>query len=442
VFTGSGAWWFVLGGKWGVFEERLAGFEQCERDWLSDLGESVHSYYSLYWEEFKDFVGMNASEILNLRAQDLTLLHTDPGRWRFEGMAKKFYRSLYMGRDPPHPTSTDRVKLTAVQSFFSHHRMDLKFKRGELEQPILTTKYYDIRLVDIKEAVKVCSLEEKWIVLGGKSLGQRVGVFAKIRTDDVEPLLEEEPPVPIDIRTQKKNLWAHPCLDRDALEAARELLAIRNREEDSNPYLLKGRGSRPMTRDAVNKAVRRVADKAHTINPKTWRYKERGENLRFHQFRRFLNSSLQTAGVVKDVRNYIIGHKLSSTDRAYTADNRRKAYQDAEPYMILSRTSTPDMERVKKEMLLELWREQARMLGIDPLKVRIERQKELGREPDLEEEKEALQNEIKKMTVQISKKASADDCQKIVSERDLPFMLDRGWRVVATLPSGNVVVEE
>jgi len=431
-----------VGGRWGVFEERLAGFERCELDWLSELSEGVHSYYSLYWQQFKDFVGMKASEILDLRARDLRLLHTDKGRWRFEGLAKRFYRSLYRNRDPPHPTSTDRVKLTAVQSFFSHHRMDLKFKRGELEQPILTTRYYDIRLVDIKEAVKVCSIEEKWIVLGGKSLGQRVGVFAKIRRDEVEPLLEEEPPVPFDVRTHKKNLWAHPCLDRDALEAARELLAIRNGEGDSNPYLLKGHGNRPMTRDAINKAVRRVAEKAHAVNPKTWRYKERGEKLRFHQFRKFLNSALQTAGVVKDVRNYIIGHKLSSTDRAYTADIRRKAYQDAEPYMTVSRTSSPDMEQVKKEMLLEMWREQAKMLGIDPMKVRIEKQKELGREPDMEEEKKALQNEIRKMTVQASKTACAGDCQKIVSEKDLPYMLDRGWRVVATLPSGNVVIEE
>jgi hypothetical protein len=432
----------VVGGRWGVLEERLAGFEQCERDWLGELSEGVHSFYSLYWQEFKDFVGMKASEILDLRAQDLKLLHTDRGRWRFEGLAKRFYRSLYRSRDPPHPTGTDRVKLTAVQSFFSHHRMDLKFKRGELEQPILTTRYYDIRLIDVKEAVKVCSLEEKWIVLGGKSLGQRVGVFAKIRKDEVKPLLEEEPPVPIDIRTHKKNLWAHPCLDRDALEAAKELLAIRNKEEDNNPYLLKGKGDRPMTRDAINKAVRRVADKAHAVNPKTWRYVERGENLRFHQFRKFLNSSLQTAGIVKDVRNYVIGHKLSGTDRAYTADLRRKAYQDAESYMIISRTSTPEMERVKKEMLLELWREQAKMLGIDPLKVRIERQKDLGREPDLIEEKEALQNEIKKMTVTASKTASADDCQKIVSEEDLPYMLDRGWRVVTTLPSGKIIIED
>jgi len=100
------------------------------------------------------------------------------------------------------------------------------------------------------------------------------------------------------------------------------------------------------------------------------------------------------------------------------------------------------MEQVKKEMLLELWREQAKMLGIDPMKVRIEKQKELGREPDLEEEKKALQNEIRKMTAPASKTASTEDCQKIVSEKDLPYMLDRGWRVVATLPSGNVVIEE
>ena len=38
------------------------------------------------------------------------------------------------------------------------------------------------------------------------------------------------------------------------------------------------------------------------------------------------------------------------------------------------------------------------------------------------------------------KKREEHDCQRIVSEKELPKYLKRGWRVQAVLPSGNVVI--
>lgn len=47
-------------------------------------------------------------------------------------------------------------------------------------------------------------------------------------------------------------------------------------------------------------------------------------------------------------------------------------------------------EDVRKEMLLSLWRDQAKMYGIDPMKVRIEKENILGRQPNADEELEVL----------------------------------------------------
>jgi len=50
-------------------------------------------------------------------------------------------------------------------------------------------------------------------------------------------------------------------------------------------------------------------------------------------------------------------------------------------------------------MLLEVFRDQAKAWGLDRMKVQIERQKELGRPLTSDEERRALQIEIRKLTL-------------------------------------------
>jgi len=88
----------------------------------------------------------------------------------------------------------------------------------------------------------------------------------------------------------------------------------------------------------------------------------------------------------------------------------------------------------RKELVLEAIRRFAESFGIDPMKVRIEKKKELGREPEAEEEIQAIQNEIKKM------KSGNDDPKKIVSEDELDHYLAEGWDVQTVLPSGKILI--
>jgi len=280
-------------GKWlkgSRTQSALESFEPCETDWLKELSESTRNNYPRYWQEFKEFVGLKASEIMKLRADDMALRRDDPNRWRFEDLAKSFYHNLYKDRQPRNPIGIDKQKLTAAQSFFSHKRMRLEFKRGEIKEPVHTTVKYEYTLQDLEAAKKFGDITERWIFLGGKSLGQRIEVFLDLKIDDIKPLLDEEPPVPIN---KVSGLKAHPCLDRDALEAARDLVATRS---DDNPFMLPGKGGKgKMTEQGVNKAIRRVADLAHRANPRLFRYRERKETARFHGFRAFLNGALQNA---------------------------------------------------------------------------------------------------------------------------------------------------
>jgi DNA-binding NtrC family response regulator len=54
-------------------------------------------------------------------------------------------------------------------------------------------------------------------------------------------------------------------------------------------------------------------------------------------------------------------------------------WRKAGPLLTLS--GAEDVERLKKNMVLEAMRYLAESFGIDPMKIRIERQRRLGREP-------------------------------------------------------------
>jgi len=145
-------------------------------------------------------------------------------------------------------------------------------------------------------------------------------------------------------------------------------------------------------------------------------------------------------------RVFFMGHK-GDIEARYTTnkgvlpidliEDMRLAYLRCEPYICTAQQETVD----KKIMLLEMWREQAKLYGIDPVKVKIEKQKKLKREPDTDEEKEALQQEIKKLQFK-PEKLKQDKTRfknKLVRERDLEKHLNAGWEMVQTVNSKILV---
>jgi len=387
--------------------------EPREREWIESKRRSTAKYYPTYWTQFKDYAGMTAGEILQLRAGDLQLMHTDPRRWRFEDLVRKYYKGLYRDSELGVPTGTDRMKLTVVQSFFRFHRMALVFKPGEIDIPASKREYYEYSMADMEAVKEHGSLEARWVFLGGKSLGQRINRFRWLRREQVQPLLEEEPPTPIDIQTTKRVVVAHPCLDRDAIEAAKALLASHN-----DPFVLPGKGGgKPMTEMNIWKIVNRTADLCHSINPRVFRHRERNERLRFHNLRKFLNAALQNAHVDRDLREWIVGHKLSSTAAAYTTHERRKAYEDAAQYLLLPRHIDREERRRVIEEIEKEYGERLRRLSIDVKKLKEEQHPALA-------EEEAPGKE-----------------RTVIGEGELENHLNHGWDFVSVLPSGRVLIE-
>ena len=141
-------------------------------------------------------------------------------------------------------------------------------------------------------------------------------------------------------------------------------------------------------------------------------------------------------------RQFFMGHKGDIEARYTTNKGRltpdmiedmRRAYLVSDFYLTTHQVSSDDSKL--KELLLQQWRQQAELYGIDPMKVKFEKEQEVS-ELGADDEIKALQMEIVKRTapdVQTNgalSKNGNDMKHKIVTEDKLVDHLNNGWSLV------------
>jgi len=107
----------------------------------------------------------------------------------------------------------------------------------------------------------------------------------------------------------------------------------------------------------------------------------------------------------------------------------RNAFAASSQYLETAQRQESD----KKEMLLEMWRQQARMYGLDPMKVRIEKEKEFGKDLSFDEELEFMTIEIKKIAIPQRNNNEKPYQSQIVTENELVTFIEEGWEIVREL---------
>jgi hypothetical protein len=162
-------------------------------------------------------------------------------------------------------------------------------------------------------------------------------------------------------------------------------------------------------------------------------------HIHAHEFRDLFKSLCTLNGVSGVASEFFLGHKLDKTgyDKSpeYDVEWFRREYSKVEPQLNLL-SGSGKMEEIKKEVALEAIRRFAEAFGIEPMKVKIEKQKEIGRKIDNEEEIQAIQNEIKKL------RNNEDDPQMIVKEEKLEEYLSEGWQFISVLPSKRILIRK
>jgi len=255
--------------------------------------------------------------------------------------------------------------------------------------------------------------------------------------------LERPGPVRIDLVREKTSREEvrryYTFIGGDAKALIREWLSIRPKVDVDALFVVKDKRKDeyvPLTGVTLSGKVTLLAKKLGIAKDNGLkRY-----HVHLHEFRDLFKSLCTLSGVNQVASEFFLGHVIDRLgyDKSPLYDEEwfRREYLKVEPK--LNVISNPDggqkAEEIRKQVALEMMRRVAEAFGIDPMRVRIEKQRETGRELTEDEEIRLLQNEIRKL------REGRSDPRMIVTERQLERYLRDGWEIDAVLPSGRIVI--
>jgi len=439
------------------------GFSSVCR-WLNNFDREASKRNNLY--ALNLFVGYTK------RSPDVLVGEAKADPEAMEDRLKEFYHYL---KGCGYAAKSRTAIYGAVRSFFSWNNVKLGrrprgFGKGVTYEARRLLKRTEIaRMVDVSP-----SLRDKAVIAVAAWSGQREGVLRALRWGMVRRQIERGddivvvrvPAVLLDGEGENVNKaeaeymfafggeavehvkrmmkqreeWGEPVTDDSWL--FRSYRAYRPGTRNPIP-LPKNSESAPLGRGKLNLIIRRAAEKTGIQKSvKRVRDNKSHHEVHLHAFRRYWKYQMRKAGINDDeFLNYIMGHvpPYEGAYDKYTEELVVKLYRQATPHLSLTRAEE-EVTKVKEEAALEALRQLARTFGIDPSKIRVERE-----DMSVEEEISAIQAEIKRFigeALRLRKNSSNNNRyeSRIVSEENLESYVNAGWEFQAQIGERKYVV--
>jgi hypothetical protein len=405
--------------------------DKATEEWLNSQQKSeTKRHYATYWARFLEYVGMSGDAILADRKLDTE------HRWEKKVLDFK----AFLVNEKKVATYSATLAAMACRSFFSYHYATLQYRTPEkrkLRERARKTADYQFSLTDLQKMCAVGDLTERYVVTGGKSFGLRAGDFLRLTRGDVEPYLDREAPISIgEFQTQKESVRAFPFIDTDLQPVLKLVIERMTREGRTQPNerILNYKRERQLSR-----ILQRLTKKAGIVTG--------NKEVRFHTLRKFLADRLSSV-MSESKWKQVIGKEID--EAAYiSAESLREDYKRAMPETTFTKIEATS-EDARKEAALS----QLRALGYTEEKLEYLRGHLRTGDETLEDLERTLKEEMTRVLrghgYRLKKSKILEDeddcedgqhCQRIVAEEDLGPALEVGWRVVATLPSGKIVIE-
>jgi len=395
--------------------------------WLDSLEMPTKRYYRLWIIRFEEFTGLTADEIVKDARMRAREPDDEGGYWEAKIVAFKAW--LINTHEPKICDNSATGGAMSIRGFFSYHRIPLKFRKSEsrkISEKSRKTEDYLFSLAEVKKMAEVGNLEERYILLAGKSFGLRASDFLKLTRSNLETRINDEPPCSIGrIETQKRHVPAYPFIDIDAHPVVKAILDLRARQGFTKPddRILRFKNELELSR-----ALKRLADRAGLqVGSKI---------VCFRSLRKFLCDRL-SSHMSESKWKLIVGKHVSES--AYiSAESLREDYLRAMPETTFTKNFVNIEERVKAIEDLKKQMDPETLKRINELGIQLrdssgggKRIEKLLRDQEDDDERQRRKQKCPK---------GSGKCQKIVDEANLGDLLAEGWKVVATLPSGKIVI--
>lgn len=399
------------------------------QEWLaSQAKKSTRGTYKSAWLKFAEFTHMTGEQVLESRKQDKEKL------WEKKVLAFKQHLLESGSKRAPDGFAPYSATLfaMAIRAFFAFYEMPLSYRQSEkrrLKERVRKTEDYRFSLEDLRKLSDIADLQERYVIIVGKSLGLRAGDFLNLRVGDLQPHLDEEPPIGIGpLQTQKESVQAYPFIDSGAKPVIKLWLEKIARDGRVNPqdkilsYTEECQLSRVLKRTVIKAGI-------NTGN----------KIVRFHCLRKFLTDRLSSV-MAESKWKMIVGKQISES--AYVSpDELRKDYKRAmaETCFTKALTSEDATLLARAETLKML----AKLQGLS--EEDISRVFKMRKTVTTEDEIKALQTELTK-----EKAHKDEDCKdgehcgedfKQIPESELLSFLKQGWAIVKELQNGEVIIK-
>lgn len=431
------------------------------KDWLRKYPESTWSKYA--YEITRYFKWFREVKDWNVTPQELIDDHIRSRKAESVVERKKHLRLAkeYAYENPQfsHYGDSGRANIiSAISSFYNYCEAPLTTAKGEFK----TAKFqkHEYKQFGVEGARKIIDSSpqrEKTMFLMMLQAGLRIGDllnYVNYRWEEIKPQLEAGKD-PIKINMYKK-YWTY--ITTDAIHELKKYIQERGEPKPGEPTFVSASG-KPLYPQHVARVFRRSAKKADLLDFEPDERKRRGKHdyghrypIRLHMFRKLFKSEASVAGRGIDQRyvEFFMGHAggLAKVGGIYDKSPElhepifEAEYRKIAPYVNIYTgvSAVPIKEPTDEEVLNALknasseqreamW---ATMRAFLPVK----------RLRKLDPEVAKLLGEIiEQQTASNSGNcANGHNCQRIVSEEELPTLLVQGWHVAAVLPSGKVVV--
>jgi len=427
------------------------------KDWLRKYPESTWFKYAYeitrYFKWFREIKGWNVipTELIDDHIQN---------REAKSVMERKKHLRLakeYACENPQfaHYSDSGRANIiSAISSFYNYCEAPLTTAKGEFKTAKYQKHEYEQFGVEgAKKIIDTAPQREKTIFLmmlqGALRIGDLLN-WVNYRWEEIKPQLEAGKD-PIKISMYKK-YWTY--ITTDAIHELKKYIQERGEPKPGEPIFISKEG-KPLYPQHVARVFRRAAAKAGLLDYEPSQRKRKGKHeyghrypIRLHMFRKLFKSEASVAGRGIDQRyvEFFMGHAggLAKIGGIYDRSPElhepifEAEYKKIATYVNIY-TGIMTLERRMREIeeIKNKYPEAVKELEKLRIVLRSKKMPKLS-----EEEKVELRKKLEKAKTETNGGCTnGHNCQKIVSEEELPSLLAEGWRVSAVLPSGKIVVE-
>jgi integrase len=390
--------------------------------WLTaiqtDKSGSKHTEreYCRALKAFCDWIGKNPDQLIAERKAELKDSETEMNT---ENRLREFCAILENKKTVTRTTIATKYHAP-VKSFYSYNNLPLKLKT-----PKHTTREREPHTVEeIKALMKIVDVRERAFIMFLKDSGMSREDAVTVRYGDIKVEYEAgKEVIHLKVVRQKESIEYDTFIGKNAIDAIKAYLEYRQRKGEKitdNSTLLATWNGRPIKPENFSAIFDRLSDEA-------------GFKTSPHRFRKYFESHLALSAPSILVK-YWLGHSLGVEKSYFMPPLEKQREKYAESYKEIDISEKPTLSELKVKQ----------MIALEQLKQTVpsERYAELERlvlQTQSTKELDDLSSNIRSGKIQLEP-IKREDCQFLITESELKNYIARGFRFVAVLPSGKILV--